>query len=252
MRPGRSLDHDGLDGILSLPTKPKSKSVTLLFLLGIGLISTAMVVVGFWQKSQSQMNVAQVQTVSSAPQAKPIVAVVAPESLATPPVASSQSYDIVPNQDDLQSADATVKAKVDNKINDTGVVGQSNPVAAQMPVDGTSKAESKVLFTVRFTLDSIHFNAISKSATLELIELAKHCANKIIVLGHTCNLGNDASNMRLGLARAGALKKMLTAHGLPGDHILIASAGMEKPVVSNASKSGQALNRRAELYCSTE
>ena len=257
MKPGRSLDLDGLDGILSVPDKPKpkSKSLTFLLLLGLALISTALAVVGIWHKNQSPINVApsvsQTQALPSAPQPLPTAAV-APETTDSSAVINGKAYDIVPNPNSSTSAETTVSTSIDNKINNNEQIAQPSAVPGPAPVNDSAIAASKLLFTVHFTLDSSQLNPLSKSAALELIEFAKHCPNKINVLGHTCNLGSAVGNMRLGLARAGALKNMLIVHGISGDRIFIASAGMTKPVASNASKSGQALNRRAELYCPEE
>jgi outer membrane protein OmpA-like peptidoglycan-associated protein len=105
------------------------------------------------------------------------------------------------------------------------------------------------------TLFSAHFNLNSSSLHLakteigDLISAAKSCPNLIKLTGHTCNLGSDATNQKLGLARAKALGQLLIANGIAKQKIVISSMGMQQPAAPNDTQTGQALNRRVELSC---
>jgi len=71
--------------------------------------------------------------------------------------------------------------------------------------------------------------------------------NKIIVLGFTDSRGSRLNNIKLGLERAEKLKAILVGKGIPADRISTASFGAALPIDTNATESGRARNRRAEL-----
>jgi peptidoglycan-associated lipoprotein len=67
----------------------------------------------------------------------------------------------------------------------------------------------------------------------------------IEVEGHTDNVGDKASNDRLGLERAETVKRYLyEQHQLPLHRISVISYGEDRPVAPNNSREGRASNRR--------
>ena len=70
---------------------------------------------------------------------------------------------------------------------------------------------------------------------------------RIIITGHTCDLGEEDYNLRLGLERAGALKLFLISMGVNQELISVDSQGEKMPLNSNVNESERRLNRRAEL-----
>jgi chemotaxis protein MotB len=84
-------------------------------------------------------------------------------------------------------------------------------------------------------------------------ELAK-VPHRIEVEGHTDNVpirGNLAktypSNWELAGARAASVVRLFAEGGIDSDRLAAVSFGEEKPVASNASEEGRALNRRIEV-----
>jgi len=71
--------------------------------------------------------------------------------------------------------------------------------------------------------------------------------DKIILTGHTCDLGNGDFNYRLGLERATAVKRELTGVGVPEGKIEISSGGEGSPLNNNASEIDRIQNRRTEI-----
>jgi outer membrane protein OmpA-like peptidoglycan-associated protein len=66
--------------------------------------------------------------------------------------------------------------------------------------------------------------------------------------GHTDNVGDKATNERIGLARADAVKKYLyEQYQVPLHKMNVISYGMEKPVAPNKTKAGRAQNRRVVI-----
>ncbi len=71
---------------------------------------------------------------------------------------------------------------------------------------------------------------------------------KLIVEGHTDDLGTDEYNYDLSEARAKAVKEyLMTNFHISEDRLLINGAGESRPISANESDDGRALNRRVEF-----
>lgn len=78
--------------------------------------------------------------------------------------------------------------------------------------------------------------------------MKEHQDLKILIEGHTDNVGQPASNLALSDARAAAVKAALTAdYGIAADRISTKGFGDTKPSVPNATPEGRAQNRRVEI-----
>ncbi len=81
--------------------------------------------------------------------------------------------------------------------------------------------------------------------------LLRHPLLKLIVEGHTDDVGGDARNEQLSLLRAGSVKQYLAAKGIYPDSIKVYGYGHTRPVTKDISKKGRALNRRVEFIITT-
>jgi hypothetical protein len=70
----------------------------------------------------------------------------------------------------------------------------------------------------------------------------------ISVEGHTDNRGDKAYNQRLSEKRAKAVTEALVKRGVPAKRLRVVGYGMERPVASNETPSGQQKNRRVEIF----
>jgi outer membrane protein OmpA-like peptidoglycan-associated protein len=71
---------------------------------------------------------------------------------------------------------------------------------------------------------------------------------KLIVVGHTDNVGNAGQNVKLSKDRANAVVTYLTNLGISSDRFqTIDGVGSAKELVPNTSKANQAKNRRVEI-----
>jgi OOP family OmpA-OmpF porin len=71
---------------------------------------------------------------------------------------------------------------------------------------------------------------------------------KLFVVGHTANVGDVESGLKLSQARAAAVVKSLTAeHGIQADRLKPYGAGPYCPVATNTTEEGRSRNRRVEL-----
>ncbi len=70
---------------------------------------------------------------------------------------------------------------------------------------------------------------------------------KIRIEGHTDNSGVKSKNQKLSGARAEAVKAYLVDHGIDETRLTALGYGSSKPIASNATKAGKAMNRRVEF-----
>jgi len=78
--------------------------------------------------------------------------------------------------------------------------------------------------------------------------LKQHADLKILIEGHTDNVGSPASNLTLSDARAAAVKTTLVGEfGVDGSRITTKGLGDTKPSVPNTTSAGRAQNRRVEV-----
>jgi outer membrane protein OmpA-like peptidoglycan-associated protein len=77
--------------------------------------------------------------------------------------------------------------------------------------------------------------------------LSANAALKLEVDGHTDNVGSDAYNDKLSLARAKSVVKWLEDHDVDGKRLKAEGYGKRRPIADNDSDEGRAKNRRVEL-----
>ncbi len=70
---------------------------------------------------------------------------------------------------------------------------------------------------------------------------------KVLIKGHTCDLGTLEQNQKLGLERAEAMRDKMLQNGARPDQIRCESVWWKEPLVPNTSERNRAKNRRAEL-----
>lgn len=70
---------------------------------------------------------------------------------------------------------------------------------------------------------------------------------KVLITGHTDNIGSEQVNIRYGKKRAETLKALIVKRGAPAAQISTASKGPKEPVASNDTEEGRYQNRRAVI-----
>lgn len=82
----------------------------------------------------------------------------------------------------------------------------------------------------------------------ELAAELKHNPNaKVVIEGHTDNVGDPKFNQNLALERAQAVRSALVRQGVDINRISIRSAGEENPIANNDTSTGRRQNRRAQV-----
>ena len=105
-----------------------------------------------------------------------------------------------------------------------------------------------ILAGVNFATNSA---TLTQSSRFILDEVAQSLvANpdvRIEVGGHTDNTGSRALNERLSQARAESVKQYLVDHGVSADRLEAKGYAWDRPVATNKTIAGRAMNRRTEL-----
>jgi outer membrane protein OmpA-like peptidoglycan-associated protein len=101
-----------------------------------------------------------------------------------------------------------------------------------------------VLFeTNQSTLQSGAYGTLDRLATA----LREKSGRKVLIEGHTDNVGSEDSNQQLSQRRARSVQSALTQRGVAGDQIMAVGKGESSPIASNDEAAGRQANRRVEL-----
>ena len=86
---------------------------------------------------------------------------------------------------------------------------------------------------------------IQLDAVIEQLETAP--GFKIIVHGHTDDMGKEKYNHELSLKRANFIGEYVEAKGVDSERIIVEGFGSDRPIASNTTEQGRAANRRVEV-----
>jgi outer membrane protein OmpA-like peptidoglycan-associated protein len=105
-----------------------------------------------------------------------------------------------------------------------------------------------VLYGIRFDVNSAVLRKESEKTLNEILDALKHDLSlKLLVEGHTDSTNTDAYNQTLSEQRAKAVVEWLVGKGVQTRKLKAKGFGRTKPVASNNTAQGRALNRRVEL-----
>ncbi len=120
-------------------------------------------------------------------------------------------------------------------------------IQANEMFDKINSGESLVLY-INFETGKSAIKSESQGIIDELfIMLNNNPSLKIIVEGHTDNVGSTASNKTLSEQRASSVKTALINKGILADRIKAIGYGQDKPIADNSTEEGKAKNRRVEI-----
>ncbi|HCP41617.1 MAG TPA: hypothetical protein DIT65_07470 [Cryomorphaceae bacterium] len=118
----------------------------------------------------------------------------------------------------------------------------------ELPLIPLNSAESFVLRNLLFDTDKSELLSASEQ---ELILLKKLLVDNpelnATIVGHTDNQGGKSYNQRLSEGRAMAVLLWLVDEGIDLGRLNAQGEGMDRPVASNHTQEGRALNRRTEI-----
>ena len=123
-------------------------------------------------------------------------------------------------------------------------------VANADALSGSIKETGRVaVYGIYFDTGKADLKPASDPALAEIVKMLKADATlKVYVVGHTDNVGQFASNVKLSQDRAASVVNALVSkHGIAAARLTPFGCGPATPVASNKTDEGKAKNRRVEL-----
>lgn len=133
---------------------------------------------------------------------------------------------------------------------------ETKAMEARMTVVKSAEITQGLAATGRMAIYGVLFDTdkadIKPDSAESLAEMAKAInsspGKKILIVGHTDNVGDYAHNQALSSKRAAAVTAALTGkYQVPASSIIAVGVGMAAPVAPNTDESGRAKNRRVEI-----
>ena len=105
-----------------------------------------------------------------------------------------------------------------------------------------------ILKNIFFEFDQSRLDTLSYRELNKLLAfLKKYPKTHIAIQGHTDDQGSHAYNQTLSARRAKSVVNYLTKKGINENRLLAVGFGESKPLESNSTKNGRAINRRVEF-----
>jgi len=122
------------------------------------------------------------------------------------------------------------------------------PLTLDVPLSALTPGSSIALRNIFFNTASYELLPASHAELDKLVQLLRSNPTLRIELGgHTDNVGADAANLTLSDQRAKAVRDHVIEKGIDGGRITSKGYGETKPVATNDTEEGRALNRRTEV-----
>ena len=141
----------------------------------------------------------------------------------------------------LQKEFESVCTGIDRCPDEPGDDGHGCPKKAAEKLDGVTFKSGKA------TLES-NARKILQGVAKKLVEDDSYKDLKIVIQGHTDNVGKEKTNQKLSENRAKEVMKVLTKAGVKKDRIKAIGMGSSCPVDDNSTAEGREMNRRIEMH----
>ncbi len=122
------------------------------------------------------------------------------------------------------------------------------PATVDMELQKVEVGKSYKLNDIYYEYDSDALTAQSKLVVYEFVDFLKeNPAIKVAIHGHTDNIGGAEYNRQLSERRAKSVYEYLIQLGIASNRLSYEGFGFAKPVATNDTEQGRALNRRTEF-----
>jgi OOP family OmpA-OmpF porin len=122
------------------------------------------------------------------------------------------------------------------------------PAAARPAAAGAAATKVTYAADAFFASNNAVLKAAGKAKLDDLVGKVKAINLEVIVaVGHTDSKGNDASNQKLSVRRAEAVKAYLVSKGIEKNRVYTEGKGSKQPVADNKTAEGRAKNNRVEI-----
>ncbi len=111
-----------------------------------------------------------------------------------------------------------------------------------------------------FVFEDVYFDFDRYSLRPEALRILDEAVNslnqtkttRLVIEGHTCNIGTAEYNLALGERRANSVYKYLVDHGIATTRLRTVTYGEEKPKYDNSREETRRMNRRAAMVVRVE
>jgi outer membrane protein OmpA-like peptidoglycan-associated protein len=117
-----------------------------------------------------------------------------------------------------------------------------------IPLQPLEVNASVVLKNIFFDFNKFDLKPASEVELDKLVQLlTENPAVRILISGHTDNVGNTADNLKLSTNRAKAVMNFLVQKGIDAKRLSFKGQGATQPIAENTTEEGRATNRRTEV-----
>ncbi len=120
--------------------------------------------------------------------------------------------------------------------------------AASISVDNTEAGIRLTIQNLQFKADSSELLPGEEKRLDQIAEILKLAESaQFLIEGHTASTGYEAGEMKLSKERADSIAAALAKRGIGSERFICKGSGGKKPIASNETAEGKAMNRRVEI-----
>lgn len=151
--------------------------------------------------------------------------------------------------DDDGCPDSDVVAPANVETNDPCAdIANTDCVAKRYPGVTISDKELRLAVSIVFSVDSANLRSSTFSALDSVALLLKdHPRMTLEIAAHTDSRGDEARNLTLSQQQAESVRKYLIERGVEATRLTARGYGETRPIESNSTSRGRAINRRIEF-----
>lgn len=125
---------------------------------------------------------------------------------------------------------------------------KSAKVTAPISVDNTEAGIRLTIQNLQFKADSAELLPGEEKRLDQIAEILRLAEGaQFLIEGHTASTGYEAGEMKLSKERADSIAAALSSRGIGSERFICKGSGDKKPIASNDTAEGKALNRRVEI-----
>ncbi len=123
----------------------------------------------------------------------------------------------------------------------------SGPAKMDVEINKLESGKTFELNNIYFATDSFNINKVTKSILTEFSNYLKENSHlKLLISGHTDDVGNKEDNLILSTNRARSVYNFLVESGVDESRLSYKGFGEDRPIYDNSTRKGRAKNRRTE------
>lgn len=120
--------------------------------------------------------------------------------------------------------------------------------SAPISVDNTEAGIRLTIQNLQFKADSAELLPGEEKRLDQIAEILRLAEGaQFLIEGHTASTGYEAGEMKLSKERADSIAAALSSRGIGSERFICKGSGGKKPIASNDTVEGKALNRRVEI-----